>query len=177
MKFIFKIILIFIISFCLNGKLIACELFNVAPGSEFSNVENIIGEITTDLDDYNKYDVLRLEVNNDIYCPNSSLKNTFSYIFINNKIFRGIEINSYIQNDVEPSDKDNQVYTFINNNLGGIDNEVTERGWEGIKEIKTPHNIVLYSKSKKNKYTVEKVLITNEANYELTYDEELTEIN
>ena len=83
MKNISKIILIFIISFCLNSKLIACELFNVAPGSEFSNVENIIGEITTDLDDYHKYDVLRLEVNNDIYCPNSSLKNTFSYIFIN----------------------------------------------------------------------------------------------
>ncbi len=177
MKFIFKILFIFIISFCLNSKLIACELFNVAPGSEFSNVENIIGEITTDLDDYHKYDVLRLEVNNDIYCPNSNLKNTFSYIFINNKIFTGIEITSYIENEAEPSEKDNQVYTFINNNLGGIDSEVTERGWEGIKEITTSHNIVLYSKSKKNKYTLEKVLITNVANYELTYGEETIDIN
>ena len=177
MNNLFKILSILIISFCFNNKLIACELFNVAPGSEFSDVENIIGEIGTDLDDYHKSDVLRLTVNNDIHCPNSNLKNTLSYIFISNKIFTGIEITSYIENETEPSEKDNQVYTFVNNNLGGIDSEVTERGWEGIKEIKTPHNIVLYSKSKKNKYTVEKVLITNEANYELTYDEELTEIN
>ena len=84
MKNISKIILIFIVSFCLNSKLIACELFNVAVGSEFSNVENIIGEISTDLEDYDESDVLRIEVNNDIYCPNSGLKNTFSYIFINN---------------------------------------------------------------------------------------------
>ena len=177
MKIIFKIIFIFIISFCLNSKLIACELFNVAVGSEFSNVENIIGEITTDLEDYDESDVLRIEVNNDIYCPNSGLKNTFSYIFINNKIFTGIEINSYVENNAEPSEKDYQVYTFINNNLGGIDSEVAERGWEGIKKITTAHNIVLYSKSKKNKYTLEKTLITNEANYELTYGEEITEID
>ena len=45
------------------------------------------------------------------------MKNTFSYIFINNKIFTGIEINSYIENEAEPSEKDYQVYTFINNNL------------------------------------------------------------
>jgi len=177
MKIIFKIIFIFIISFCLNSKLIACELFNVAAGSEFSNVEDIIGEISTDLDDHHESDVLRLEVNNDIYCPNLGLKNTFSYIFIKNKIFTGIEINSYVENNAEPSEKDYQVYTFINNNLGGIDSEVAERGWEGIKKITTAHNIVLYSKSKKNKYTLEKTLITNEANYELTYGEEITEID
>ena len=177
MKIIFKIIFIFIISFCLNSKLIACELFNVAVGSEFSNVENIIGEITTDLEDYDEGDVLRIEVNNDVYCPNSGLKNTFSYIFINNKIFTGIEINSYVENNAEPSEKDYQVYTFINSNLVGIDSEVAERGWEGNKEITTAHNIVLYSKSKKNKYTLEKALITNEANYELTYGEEITEID
>jgi len=177
MSNLFKILSILIISFSFNNKLIACELFNIAPGSEFSNVENIIGEITTDLEDYDEGDVLRIEVNNDIYCPNSGLKNTFSYIFINNKIFTGIEINSYIENEAEPSEKDYQVYTFINNNLVGIDSEVAERGWEGNKEITTPNNIVLYSKSKKNKYTLEKALITNEANYELTYGEEITEID
>ena len=69
------------------------------------------------------------------------------------------------------------MYTFINNNLVGIDSEVAERGWEGNKELTTPHNIVLYSKSKKNKYTLEKALITNEANYELTYGEEIAEID
>ena len=105
------------------------------------------------------------------------VKNTFSYIFISNKIFTGIEINSYIENEAEPSEKDNQLYTFITNNLGGIDSEVTERGWEGTKEVETLQNIILYSKSKKNKYTVESALITNEANYELTYDDEITEIN
>lgn len=172
----FKFLLILIVGFSFNNKLIACELFNVAPGSEFSNVEKIIGEISTDLDDYEN-DVLRLTVNNDIHCPNSNLKNTFSYIFISNKIFTGIEINSYIENEAEPSEKDNQVYTFIINNLGGIDSEVTERGWEGTKEVETLQNIILYSKSKKNKYTVESALITNEANYELTYDDEITEIN
>ncbi len=177
MSNLFKIFSILIISFSFNNKLIACELFNVAPGSEFSDVENIIGEIGTDLDDYHESDVLRLTVNNDIHCPNSNLKNTFSYIFINNKIFTGIEINSYIENEAEPSEKDNQVYTYINNNLGGIDSEVTERGWEGTKEAATVQNIILYSKSKKNKYTVESALITNEANYELTYDDEITEIN
>lgn len=172
----FKFLSILIIGLSFNNKLIACELFNVAPGSEFSNVEKIIGEISTDLDDYEN-DVLRLTVNNDIHCPNSNLKNTFSYIFISNKIFTGIEINSYIENEAEPSEKDNQVYTFIINNLGGIDSEVTERGWEGTKEVETLQNIILYSKSKKNKYTVESALITNEANYELTYDDEITEIN
>ena len=177
MNNLLKILFIFIIIFCFNNKLIACDLFNVGVGSEFSKVENIIGEINIDLEDYDESDVLRLRVNNEIYCPNSGLKNTFSYIFINNKIFTGIEINSYIANEAEPSEKDNQVYTFINNYLGGIDSEVTEKGWEGIKEITIANNIVLYSKSKKNKHILETALITNKEHYELTYGEEITEVD
>ena len=74
MKNLLKILFIFIISFCFNNKVIACDLFNISPGSEISKLENIVGEIDLDYDIYNKHDVFRLIVSNDLYCPNSSLK-------------------------------------------------------------------------------------------------------
>ena len=97
MKNLLKIFFIFIISFCFNNKVIACDLFNISPGSEISKLENIVGEIDLDYDIYNKHDVFRLIVSNDLYCPNSSLKRTSSSIFISNNRVTGIEIESYLK--------------------------------------------------------------------------------
>ena len=116
MKNLLKILFIFIISFCFNNKVIACDLFNISPGSEISKLENIVGEIDLDYDIYNKHDVFRLIASNDIYCPNSSLKRTSSSIFISNNRVTGIEIESYLKNKTYSRVQGNQVFTFINNN-------------------------------------------------------------
>ena len=73
--------------------------------------------------------------------------------------------------------KGNQVFTFINNNYGSIDTEVTEKDWTGMKEIISGNKIILYSKSKKKRGILESALITSKKYYEQTYDEEIIELN
>ena len=177
MKNLLKILFIFIISFCFNNKVIACDLFNISPGSEISKLENIVGEIDLDYDTYDEYDVFRLIVSNDLYCPNSSLKRTSSSIFISNNRVTGIEIESYLKNKTYSRVKGNQVFTFINNNYGSIDKEVTEKDWTGMKKIISGNKIILYSKSEKKRGILESALITSKKYYEQTYDEEIIELN
>ena len=73
--------------------------------------------------------------------------------------------------------KGNQVFTFINNNYGSIDKEVTEKDWTGMKEIISGNKIILYSKSEKKRGILESALITSKKYYEQTYDEEIIELN
>ena len=176
MKNLLKILFIFIISFCFNNKVIACDLLNISPGSEISKLENIVGEIDLD-DDVDKYDVFKLRVNNDLYCPNLSLKRTSSSIFISNNRVTGIEIESYLKNKTYSRVKGNQVFTFINNNYGSINKEVTEKDWTGMKKIISGNKIILYSKSKNERGILESALITSEKYFEKTYDEEIIELN
>ena len=177
MKNLLKILFIFIISFCFNNKVIACDLLNISPGSEISKLENIVGEIDLDDDVDSKYNVFKLRVSNDLYCPNLSLKRTSSNIFINNNKVTGIEIESYLKNETYSREQGNQVFTFINNNYESIDKEVTEKDWTGVKEIISGNKIILYSKSKNERGILESALITSEKYFEKTYDEEIIELN
>ena len=83
----------------------------------------------------------------------------------------------YLKNKTYSRVKGNQVFTFINNNYGSIDTEVTEKDWTGMKKIISGNKIILYSKSEKKRGILESALITSKKYFEQTYGEEIIELN
>ena len=177
MKKNIKILFIFIFAVFLTNKSIACDLFNIKPGSNISNLYNIIGEVDIDFESYDEHAIFSIVIDNDVYCQNPELKYSTSHVYIYNKLISGIEIKTSEISKRDPSVPDNPLYNFLNGNYANIDSEVENEGWTGVKKVSSGNNFILYAKLKFGDYILESALFTNEEYIEKTEDEELIELN
>ena len=177
MKKNIKILFTFIFVLFFTNKVIACDLFNIEPGSDLSSLYNIIGEVDIDFEGYEEESIFSVVLDNDAYCQNPELKYSTSHVYIHNKLITGIEIKGSEISKMDPSLPDNPLYNFLNGNYAVIDNEVEAEDWIGVKQVPSGANFILYAKLKSGDYILESALFTNEEYFYKTEGEEIIELN
>tara|TARA_Y100000817_G_scaffold274017_1_gene234045 strand:+ start:934 stop:1470 length:537 start_codon:yes stop_codon:yes gene_type:complete len=176
MKKKIKILSVFILALFFTNTSVACDLFNIKPGSNISSLYNIIGDVDIDFEGYEEESVFSVVLDNDVYCKNSQLKYSTSHIFIYNELITGIEIQTSEISKRDPSVPDDPLYNFLNGNYVVIDQEVTAKNWTGVIQLPYGENFILYAKLRNGEYILESALITNEEYSEKTESEELIEL-
>ena len=86
MKKNIKILFTFIFVLFFTNKVIACELFNIEPGSDLSSLYKIIGEVEIDFEGYEEESIFSVVLDNNAYCQNPELKYSTSHVYIYNKL-------------------------------------------------------------------------------------------
>ena len=124
MKKNIKILFTFIFVLFFTNKVIACELFNIEPGSDLSSLYKIIGEVEIDFEGYEEESIFSVVLDNNAYCQNPELKYSTSHVYIYNKLITGIEIKISEISKMDPSLPDNPLYNFLNGKYAKIDKEV-----------------------------------------------------
>ena len=176
MKKNIKILFTFIFVLFFTNKVIACDLFNIEPGSDVSSLYNIIGEVDIDFEGYEEESIFSVVLDNDIYCQNPELKYSTSHVYIHNKLITGIEIKVSEISKMDPSLPDNPLYNFLNGKYANIDKEVKAEDWTGVKQVSSGANFILYAKLKDGDYILESALFTNEEYIYKTEGEEIIEL-
>jgi len=177
MKKNIKILFTFIFVLFFTNKVIACDLFNIEPGSDVSSLYNIIGEVDIDFEGYEEESIFSVVLNNDTYCQNPELIHSTSHVYIYNKLITGIEIKGSNVSKMDPSLPDNPIYNFLNGKYANIDKEVEAEDWTGVKKVPSGANFILYAKLKSGDYILESALFTNEEYIYKTEGEEIIELN
>tara|TARA_B100000029_G_C17600040_1_gene965435 strand:+ start:3679 stop:4215 length:537 start_codon:yes stop_codon:yes gene_type:complete len=176
MKKNIKIFFTFIFVLFFTNKVIACELFNIEPGSDLSSLYKIIGEVEIDFEGYEEESIFSVVLDNNAYCQNSELKYSTSHVYIYNKLITGIEIKISEISKMDPSLPDNPLYNFLNGKYAKIDKEVEAEDWTGVKQVPSGANFILYAKLKDGDYILESALFTNEEYIYQTEGEEIIEL-
>ena len=176
MKKKIKILSVFILALFFTNTSVACDLFNIKPGSNISSLYNIIGDVDIDFEGYEEESVFSVVLDNDVYCKNSQLKYSTSHIFIYNELITGIEIQTSEISKRAPSVPDNPLYNFLNGKYAKIDKEVEAEDWTGVKQVPSGANFILYAKLKDGDYILESALFTNEEYIYQTEGEEIIEL-
>ena len=177
MKKNIKIFFTFIFVLFFTNKVIACELFNIEPGSDLSSLYKIIGEVEIDFEGYEEESIFSVVLDNNAYCQNPELKYSTSHVYIYNKLITGIEIKISEISKMDPSLPDNPLYNFLNGKYANIDKEVEAEDWTGVKEVPSGANFILYAKLKDGDYILESALFSNEEYIYKTEGEEIIELN
>ena len=177
MKKNIKILFTFIFVLFFTNKVIACELFNIEPGSDLSSLYKIIGEVEIDFEGYEEESIFSVVLDNNAYCQNPELKYSTSHVYIYNKLITGIEIKISEISKMDPSLPDNPLYNFLNGKYANIDKEVEAEDWTGVKEVPSGANFILYAKLKDGDYIWESALFSNEEYIYKTEGEEIIELN
>ena len=177
MKKNIKILFTFIFVLFFTNKVIACELFNIEPGSDLSSLYKIIGEVEIDFEGYEEESIFSVVLDNNAYCQNPELKYSTSHVYIYNKLITGIEIKISEISKMDPSLPDNPLYNFLNGKYANIDKEVEAEDWTGVKEVPSGANFILYAKLKDCDYILESALFSNEEYIYKTEGEEIIELN
>ena len=177
MKKNIKILFLFIFVLFFTNKVIACELFNIEPGSDLSSLYKIIGEVEIDFEGYEEESIFSVVLDNNAYCQNPELKYSTSHVYIYNKLITGIEIKISEISKMDPSLPDNPLYNFLNGKYANIDKEVEAEDWTGVKEVPSGANFILYAKLKDGDYILESALFSNEEYIYKTEGEEIIELN
>ena len=176
MKKNIKILFTFIFVLFFTNKVIACELFNIEPGSDLSSLYKIIGEVEIDFEGYEEESIFSVVLDNNAYCQNPELKYSTSHVYIYNKLITGIEIKISEISKMDPSLPDNPLYNFLNGKYADIDKEVEAKDWTGVKQFPSGANFILYAKLKDGDYILESALFTNEEYIYQTEGEEIIEL-
>ena len=177
MKKNIKIFFTFIFVLFFTNKVIACELFNIEPGSDLSSLYKIIGEVEIDFEGYEEESIFSVVLDNNAYCQNPELKYSTSHVYIYNKLITGIEIKISEISKMDPSLPDNPLYNFLNGKYAKIDKEVEAEDWTGVKQVASGANFILYAKLKDGDYILESALFSNEEYIYKTEGEEIIELN
>ena len=177
MKKNIKILFTFIFVLFFTNKVIACELFNIEPGSDLSSLYKIIGEVEIDFEGYEEESIFSVVLDNNAYCQNPELKYSTSHVYIYNKLITGIEIKISEISKMDRSLPDNPLYNFLNGKYANIDKEVEAEDWTGVKQVPSGANFILYAKLKDGDYILESALFTNEEYIYQTEGEEIIELN
>ena len=177
MKKNIKIFFTFIFVLFFTNKVIACELFNIEPGSDLSSLYKIIGEVEIDFEGYEEESIFSVVLDNNAYCQNPELKYSTSHVYIYNKLITGIEIKISEISKMDPSLPDNPLYNFLNGKYAKIDKEVEAEDWTGVKEVPSGANFIFYAKLKDGDYILESALFSNEEYIYKTEGEEIIELN
>jgi len=164
----FLVILLTILFF--NKHAFSCDALNIKIGTEISQASEIFSFLENHEENYpEKDEPLRYDDPTSFHCPGTELDKTEIQIFVYNSKIAGIKL---ITNNSTEENK--QIYNYTKNKYGNLGNEVTKKGWTGLKVLKYDIDVVLYSKMKNLFGVVEELYIsTKEFAEHINYEGEI----
>ena len=160
-----------------NKSAFSCDaLKNVQLGEDFSKSSEILEFIDVHLpEDYDEGVTVVYESNTADYCPDMGLDNTILKVFIYESKISGIRLETW---DLEA--QENEIYKFVKNYYGNIDEEAKEKNWIGYKDISSGGKKLFYTKMIDNNGIVGGIIetfdITTEELMDYTVGEEMVEV-
>jgi hypothetical protein len=177
MKNFLRLITVILTLVSFNKNAFSCDAIkNVSIGEDFSKYSEILDFIDVyNQEDYDEGTTVEFQSNTADYCPDMGLDNTILKVFIYESKIAGIRLETW---DMEA--QENEIYKFVKNYYGTIDEEVKRKNWVGYKDVSIGNNKLFYAKMKYNNGIddgiVESFDITNEELMDYTVSENTIEV-
>jgi len=177
MKNFLRLIAVILALVSFNKNAFSCDAIkNVSIGEDFSKYSEILDFIDVyNKEDYDEGTTVEFQSNTTDYCPDMGLDNTILKVFIYQSKIAGIRLETW---DIEV--QENEIYKFVKNYYGTIDEEAKEKTWLGFKDISIGSNKLFYAKMKYNDGIADGIMesfdITNEELMDYTVSEDTMQV-
>ena len=177
MKNFLRLITVILTLVSFNKNAFSCDAIkNVTIGEDFSKYLEILDFINVyNPEDYDEGTTVEFQSNTADYCPDMGLDNTILKVFIYQSKIAGIRLETW---DIEV--QENEIYNFVKNYYGTIDEEAKRKNWVGYKDVSIGSNKLLYGKMENNNGIVDGVMesfdITTEELMDYTVSEDMMQV-
>ena len=177
MKNFLRLITVILALVSFNKNAFSCDAIkNVTIGEDFSKYSEILDFINVyNPEDYDEGTTVEFQSNTADYCPDMGLDNTILKVFIYQSKIAGIRLETW---DIEV--QENEIYKFVKNYYGTIDEEAKKKTWLGFKDISIGSNKLFYAKMKYNDGIADGIMesfdITNEELMDYTVSEDTMQV-
>jgi hypothetical protein len=177
MKNFLRLITVILTLVSFNKNAFSCDAIkNVTIGEDFSKYSEILDFIDAyNQEDYDEVSTVEFQSDTANYCPDMGLENTILKVFIYQSKIAGIRLETW---DIEV--QENEIYNFVKNYYGTIDEDAKEKNWLGFKDISIGNNKLFYAKMESNNGIVDGIMesfdITNEELMDYTVSEDTTQV-
>ncbi len=177
MKNFLRLITVILTLVSFNKNAFSCDAIkNVSIGEDFSKYSEILDFIDVyNQEDYDEGTTVEFQSSTTDYCPDMGLDNTILKVFIYQSKIAGIRLETW---DIEV--QENEIYKFVKNYYGTIDEDAKEKNWLGFKDISIGNNKLFYAKMESNNGIVDGIMesfdITNEELMDYTVSEDTTQV-
>ena len=177
MKNFLRLITVILTLVSFNKNAFSCDAIkNVTIGEDFSKYLEILDFINVyNPEDYDEGTTVEFQSNTADYCPDMGLDNTILKVFIYQSKIAGIRLETW---DIEV--QENEIYNFVKNYYGTIDEKAKRKNWVGYKDVSIGSNKLLYGKMENNNGIVDGVMesfdITTEELMDYTVSEDMMQV-
>ena len=177
MKNFLRLITVILALVSFNKNAFSCDAIkNVTIGEDFSKYSEILDFINVyNPEDYDEGTTVEFQSNTTDYCPDMGLDNTILKVFIYQSKIAGIRLETW---DIEV--QENEIYNFVKNYYGTIDEEAKRKNWVGYEDLSIGSNKLLYGKMENNNGIVDGVMesfdITTEELMDYTVSEDIMQV-
>ena len=177
MKNFLKLITVILALVSFNKNAFSCDAIkNVTIGEDFSKYSEILDFINVyNPEDYDEGTTVEFQSNTTDYCPDMGLDNTILKVFIYQSKIAGIRLETW---DIEV--QENEIYNFVKNYYGTIDEEAKRKNWVGYEDLSIGSNKLLYGKMENNNGIVDGIMesfdITTEELMDYTVSEDIMQV-
>ena len=177
MKNFLRLITVILALVSFNKNAFSCDAIkNVSIGEDFSKYSEILDFIDVyNQEDYDEGTTVEFQSNTTDYCPDMGLDNTILKVFIYQSKIAGIRLETW---DIEV--QENEIYNFVKNYYGTIDEEAKRKNWVGYEDLSIGSNKLLYGKMENNNGLVDGVMesfdITTEELMDYTVSEDTMQV-
>jgi len=160
-----------------NKSAFSCDAIkNVQLGEDFSRSSEILDFIDIHIpENYDEGVTAEYQSDTADYCPDIGLDNTILKVFIYDSKIAGIRLETW---DLEA--QENEIYKFVKNYYGNIDEEPEGKDWVGYKDISSGGKKLLYAKMEHDNGIVNGIIetfdITTEELMDYTFTEDMVEV-
>ena len=177
MKNFLRLITVILALVSFNKNAFSCDAIkNVTIGEDFSKYSEILDFINVyNPEDYDEGTTVEFQSNTADYCPDTGLDNTILKVFIYQSKIAGIRLETW---DIEV--QQNEIYNFVKNYYGAIDEKAKRKNWVGYKDVSIGSNKLLYGKMENNNGIVDGIMesfdITTEELMDYTVSEDIMQV-
>tara|TARA_B100001769_G_scaffold54260_1_gene39280 strand:- start:138 stop:677 length:540 start_codon:yes stop_codon:yes gene_type:complete len=177
MKNFLRLITVILTLVSFNKNAFSCDAIkNVSIGENFSKYSEILDFIDVyNQEDYDEGTTVEFQSNTTDYCPDMGLDNTILKVFIYQSKIVGIRLETW---DIEV--QENEIYNFVKNYYGTIDEEAKRKNWVGYEDLSIGSNKLLYGKMENNNGIVDGIMesfdITTEELMDYTVSEDMMQV-
>ena len=177
MKNFLRLITVILALVSFNKNAFSCDAIkNVTIGEDFSKYSEVLDFIHVyNQEDYDEGTTVEFQSNTVDYCPDMGLDNTILKVFIYQSKIAGIRLETW---DIEV--QENEIYNFVKNYYGTIDEEAKRKNWVGYEDLSIGSNKLLYGKMENNNGIVDGIMesfdITTEELMDYTVSEDIMQV-
>ena len=177
MKNFLKLITVILALVSFNKNSFSCDAIkNVQLGEDFSKSSEILDFIDGYIqENYDEGVTVEYQSDTADYCPDIGLDNTILKVFIYESKIAGIRLETW---DLEV--QENEIYKFVKNYYGDIDEEAKRKNWVGYKDLSIGPMKLFYAKMEHNNGIVDGIVesfdITTEELMDYTVSENIISV-